>query len=77
MYEQDKQEEAVERAFDLTGKAFPKNNAVVALVVTANKAGDTATLDKIKGKMEQLNESIPEGVDKAYLGEVLALVSKG
>lgn len=77
MYEQDKQDEAVERAFELTGKAFPKNNAVVALVVTANKAGDTDTLDKIKGKMEQLNESIPEGVDKAYLGEVLALVSKG
>lgn len=74
MYEQGKQEEAVNRAFELTGQAFPRNNAVVALVVTATNANDAATLEKIKGKMEQLNESIPEGEDKAYLGEVLALV---
>lgn len=74
MYAQGKKDEAVTRAFELTGKAFPKNNAVVALIVTAKNAGDTATLDKIKGKMEQLNDSIPEGADKTYLGEVLALV---
>ena len=76
-YKLGKKDDAVARAFELTGEAFPKNNAVVALIVTANKAGDTATLETIKGKMEQLNERLPEGADKAYLGEVLALVVKG
>ena len=69
-YERGKSEEAIEYAFKLTGTAFPKNNAVVALLVTALKEGDNETADKIRENMEQMQDGVPQ-TDKAYFEEVL------
>ena len=69
-YERGKSDEAIEYAFELTGTAFPKNNAVVALLVTAMKEGDIQTAEKIKGKMEQMQDGVPQ-TDKTYFEEVL------
>ena len=74
-YERGKSGEAIECAFAFTGTAFPKNNAVVALLVTALKDGDTQTAEKIKGKMEQMQNSIPQE-DKAYFEEVLGVFAR-
>lgn len=76
LYEQGKHDEAVERAFALTGTAFPKNNAVTAVIVKAKKASDTVTLGKIRVKMEQLQSKLPEG-DKEYFEGVFGLVKEG
>ena len=75
MYEKGKKEEAVARAFELIGKTFPHNNAVVALIVTANRAQDVATLDMIKGKMNELQNELDDDA-KTYVGEILALLEK-
>ncbi len=75
MYEKGKKEEAVARAFELIGKTFPHNNAVVALIVTANRAQDVATLGMIKGKMNELQNELDDTA-KAYVGEILALLEK-
>ena len=74
-YARGKSEEAIECAFSFTGTAFPKNNAVVALLVTALKDGDTQTAEKIKGKMEQIQNGIPQ-TDKAYFEEVLGVFAR-
>ncbi len=64
---------AVNRAFELTGQAFPRNNAVVAVLLTALGKGDEATVQTIKGKMEELQNELG-GEERAYLAEVLALL---
>lgn len=68
--------EAVNDAFAYVGNAFPQNNAVVAVLVTALGEHDLTTVESIKGKMEQLQNGIPEQ-DKAYFGDVLALAQNG
>ncbi|MBQ5930138.1 MAG: hypothetical protein IIX02_05030, partial [Clostridia bacterium] len=64
--------EAVDRAFALTGNAFPKNNAVVAVLITALQKGDTETVELIKGKMIAMQDKVSEG-DKTYFDAILAL----
>lgn len=70
-YESGDKQGAVALAFEGLGNAFPKNNAVVAVLVRALKAEDNATVTMIKGKMEQLQEGLE---DDQYFEEVLALI---
>lgn len=74
-YEQNKKEEAVNYAFDSLKGGFPLDNAAVAVLYTAKLSNDQATVDMIKGKMEQQQASIAE-TDKAYFDKMLALASE-
>ena len=76
MYEKDKKDEAIARAFELMGNTFPRNNAVVALIVAANNAQDVASLDMIKGKMNDMQKNGLDDASKAYIGEILARLEK-
>ena len=69
----DKQE-AVDSAFAWIGTSFKKNNAVVAVLITALQAGDVETAQMIKGKMEQMQESVSEA-DRAYFERTLGLIA--
>ena len=73
MYKKGDVQKAIDRAFELNGKEFPYNNAVVALAVTAKAASDTDTLNMIMGKMNTL---LGELDDTAYLETVLTLLEK-
>lgn len=66
-------EEAVECAFEWKGESFQQNNAVVAVLITALQAGDSATAQMIKGKMEQIEASVSD-TDKAYFDRTLGLI---
>ena len=74
-YEQGKKEESVNYAFDTLQGGFPTDNAAVAVLYAAASKGDRATMDMIKGKMEQQQASIADG-DRAYFDRVLALISE-
>ena len=74
-YEQNKKEEAVNYAFDSLKGGFPLDNAAVAVLYTAKLSNDQATVDMIKGKMEQQQAFIAE-TDKAYFDKMLALASE-
>ena len=67
--------DAVERAFEYVGEAFPRNNAVAALLVTSLVNSDIATAQKIKGKMEQLQVEEMSEDDALFFGEMLALMN--
>lgn len=70
-YERARVTEAVERAFALVGdNAFPKNNAVVAVLITALQHNDADTVSLIKGKMKQMQV---RAEDEAYFNAILAL----
>ena len=72
-YERAHATEAVERAFALVGdSAFPKNNAVVAVLITALQYKDAATVNLVIEKMEKMQANVNEG-DKAYFDKILAL----
>ena len=62
---------AVSLAFEGIGDSFPKNNAVVAVLIKAAKKGDEKTVALIKEKMLQMQE-IPES-DSEYFAATLAL----
>lgn len=66
-------EEAVECAFEWKGESFQQNNAVVAVLITALQAGDSATAQMIKGKMEQIEASVSD-TDRAYFERTLGLI---
>ena len=64
--------EAVDLAFELTGKnAFPKNNAVVAVLFSALREDDAETVALIREKMNKQSQVGTE--DKAYFDAILAL----
>jgi hypothetical protein len=69
-----KKTEAVMRAFDCIEELFPAQNAVVAVLVKALIANDFATVEVIKGKMEQLQVANLSETDKSYYAEILALI---
>ena len=70
-----KKGDAVARAFELVDVTeFPRNNAIVAVLITALGNSDQETVDEIKGKMNERQASISE-TDIAYFSEVLALVN--
>ena len=64
---------AVTTAFDGLENRFPKNNAVVALLLTALKVEDSETVDKIERKMNEMVGSIASNTEKAYLEEMRSL----
>lgn len=76
MYENGEKGEALTRAFELIGNDFPYNNAVLALFVTANRAGDETFVETIKGKMKELQKTLLDDDAKAYLEEVLTQLNK-
>lgn len=75
-YQRGKKQTSVSRAFALIGDAFPENNAVVALLFTAIKKGDSETVEDIGGRMAELETTVAEA-DKAYLQEIRALIDSG
>lgn len=75
-YKRGKKQEAVEHAFAwVEENAFPKNNAIVAVLLTSLRSEDYETANLIKGKMNERLGSLSE-TDRAYCDEILALVSE-
>jgi hypothetical protein len=73
-YERAHKAEAVDRAFaslaaSVDGYAFPKYNAVVAVLITALQKGDGATANLITEKMQQMQVC---SEDQSYFDEILA-----
>lgn len=69
--------EAVEVAFSpLTENAFPKNNAVVALLSMAKRAEDDETINLIKTKLDDISSALLEA-DKPYFEEIYANLING
>ncbi len=69
-------EKAVDDAFAYLGNTFPKNNAVEAVLVAAIGEKDEANINKIKGKMAGLQNTLSE-TDRAHFEEVFALLQNG
>ena len=72
-YRLGKKTQAVETAFDGVGSSFPKNNAVVALVLTVKAENDGEILEKIQAKMNELADGL-SGEDKTYFDELKAVI---
>ena len=64
--------EAVDLAFDGVQNSFPKNNAVVALLLTAFQNNDRETVLDIYREMDNIDERI-SAEEMAYFMEILAL----
>ena len=76
-YERGMADKAIERAFASIVKengefAFPKNNAVVAVLITALRNGDGDTVGKIREKMNMQTQVSTE--DQEYFEDILALI---
>lgn len=67
--------EAVDLAFDGVKTSFPKNNAVVALLLTAFQNNDLNTRMKIYSEMEAIKGRI-SAEEMAYFMEIQALCSQ-
>lgn len=67
--------EAVDLAFDGVKTSFPKNNAVVALLLTAFQNNDLNTRMKIYSEMEEIKGRI-SAEEMAYFMEIQALCSQ-
>lgn len=67
----DKQK-AIDTAFDGVQTSFPKNNAVVALLLRAFKENDRTTVLDIYREMDEIDERISQE-EMAYFTEILAL----
>ena len=75
-YNRGKKTEAIEFVFANTQEtAFPKNNAIVAVLLTSLRDGDMQTANLIKGKMEERLGKLSQA-DRAYCEELLGLISK-
>ena len=72
-YRLGKKTEAVITAFEAVGSSFPKNNAVVALCLTAKAENDGETLNKILAKMNELESGL-SATDKAYFDELKKVI---
>ena len=71
-YEKGDKTSAVLTAFEAVKEGFPKNNAVVALIVKALRQNDQETVLRIHGELLKIQESVPD-TDSAYFNEILAL----
>lgn len=67
--------DAVDYAFDSLQGGFPQSNAVVTVFYAAHSAGDQATKDVIRVKMNELQANGFNEVDKAYFDRVLGSVT--
>ncbi len=64
---------AVERAVALT-EGFPRNNAVACLLLEAEKRADETLIQTLREQMESFDQSDWSEDDKAYYGEICAVV---
>lgn len=76
MYNKGEKQQAIDRAFMLIGNAFPRNNAVLAVLVAASRAQDTQSLDMIKGKMNELQGKELDDAAKAEIENILTQLEK-
>ena len=75
-YRQGDKDGAIATAFSSLDGAFVRNNAVVALLVTALSRQDSDTVDKIQVKMNEMQSQISEN-DNAYFQEMFELAQNG
>ena len=75
-YRSEDKDGALATAFSALDGAFEKNNAVVAVLVTALSKQDSDTVDKIQTQMLALQPQIPQE-DGEYFLEMLALAQNG
>lgn len=73
VYRQGDEKGAVDKAFDWLDGSFPKNNAAVAVLVTALMEEDVETVAYVGEKMIALQADVSE-TDRAYLEETLSLM---
>ncbi len=73
-YEAGAKTEAVELAYDSLNGRFPKNNAVIAMIVAAKGRGDSETLSLIANKLSVME--IADAAEQAELARALAYISK-
>ena len=66
---------AVDKAYASLGEnAFPENNALVAILLASLRQQDTQTLEKIKGKMNEIDKDALSPEDGEYYDGVFALL---
>lgn len=76
-YNQGKTSEAVQRAFEYTGQAFPRNNPSAVVMIAAMSAGDTASVNAALTKMQAMKTQITlSQTEGAYLAEMIALATE-
>ena len=73
-YKRNKANDAITLAFESLGSAFPKNNAVVAMLLTALQEEDAETIAVIKEKMGELKITLEDVEDVAYFNAVFKLL---
>ena len=74
-YRQGEKTEAIEKAFELVGGGFPKNNAVAAVLLTALSQEDSDAVNTVKEKMNEMDASAFSASDREYFDALLALVN--
>jgi hypothetical protein len=66
---------AVDKAYASLGEdAFPENNALAAVLLAALHKQDTQTIEKIKGKMNEIDKNALSPEDGEYYDGVFALL---
>ena len=79
-YNLGKKSEAVQRSIELVGNSFPKNNAMVAMLLTVMKDTDSSLKEQLVTRMTELQaQSETLGLSEtetAYLSSVLAVATK-
>ncbi len=79
-YNLGKKEAAVQRSIELVGNSFPKNNAMVAMLITVMNDADSALKDKLVTRMTEIQtQSEAFGLsetDATYLANILSVATK-
>ena len=74
-YNLGEKQDAVNCAFSWTPEnVFPKNNAIIVVLLTSFWAEDNETVDLIKGKMNERLGNLSEA-DRAYCDQLLGLIA--
>lgn len=74
LYETNKKDDAISRAFAYTGTGFPKGNAIFAVALFALKVNDTQSVQTIVDKMQQMQVVEFSNADKAHYDTILAFI---
>ncbi len=72
-YEKGERDSAIQLAVNSLHGDFPRNNALVALLITARTNKDAETVDKIKSALVTLQV---QEADEGYLQEIVALANR-
>lgn len=76
-YLQGEKAESVERAFALVGNAFPENNAITAVLLTALSREDTQTANAVLEKMNEMNTDAFSLAEKEHYTAMRGLLQNG